>query len=895
MLAHVTGSRTGLLRSFHSIRSFVVALFALSLVLSRPAIAQTATTTTLAVTSGTSAVTTVSSGTVVTLTARVLAGSTPVTPGQVKFCDAPATYCEDFHLLGTAQLTSSGIAILKFRPTVGSHTYKAVFVGTRTNATSTSVASTLTVTGGYPTNTTLSWAGPTSFPTLSSAVGSANPSQSVAGTVSFIDKSNGNSVLGTASLVPSSPQASVLASADLPAYNQAYAVADFNSDGIPDIAVYFGTGITVYFGNGDGTFTPASASTPVSPVGQFVVGDFNSDGIPDLAASVSPPDTNGLIELAILLGKGDGTFTLITTLSFDQGLVGLSIGDFNNDGIPDIYVEFDNNNVENFGVIFGNGDGTFSDLSSLTPTGGYDPVVADFNGDGFADLAYVYCVSAGTPCYVNIALGNGDGTFTPGAQLAFDGVPTIPGIQVADFNDDGIPDVVANYETGSSSSSEVLGLVLFLGTGNGNFSQGKVLNPSTSLIAPVVGDFNGDGIPDIAAENFVSNQPPGFVYFLGNGDGTFTTENVQSSINYGLYISAVDFNGDGISDLVSWVLPSPPANIFVGLTNVQRSTASIITPTLAAGIHVIQANYSGESNFNPSVSPTVTIDNTVPPTPPILTSPGPGSHLSGSTVTFTWTPGSGISKYALYVGTKWPGAFDIYASGATTSTSVSATRLPTDGVNVYVTLLYLINGVWSSTNYTYTAAGQTAPPVLTSPGPGSVLSGSTATFTWTSGTGVTAYRLNIGTYGSGYYNVYGSGVITTTSVAVSNLPTDASNLYVTLYYEINGVWQSTNYTYTAASLANPPVMISPVAGSVLPGSNVTFHWTPNSNVTEYTLWVGTYGPGYYNIYGSGGITTTSVTVPNIPINGKPVYVTLRYLVDGKVWQNAYYTYTAATP
>ena len=87
-------------------------------------------------------------------------------------------------------------------------------------------------------------------------------------------------------------------------------------------------------------------------------------------------------------------------------------------------------------------------------------------------------------------------------------------------------------------------------------------------------------------------------------------------------------------------------------------------------------------------------------------------------------------------------------------------------------------------------------------------------------------------------------------------------------------------------------MTSPAPGSVLPGSSVTFQWTPGTGVTAYALSVGTYGPGYFNIYNSPQLSTTSFTVPGIPTNGKPVYVTLRYLVDGAVWQTTSYTYTA---
>ena len=128
MIASSTGPRIALVRLNR------IALLVASIAIAIPASAQTATTTTLAVTSGGSAATSVSSGTVVTLTATVMAASTPVTPGQVEFCDASVSYCTDIHQLGMAQLTASGKAVFKFRPGGGSHTYKAIFLGTKTYA-----------------------------------------------------------------------------------------------------------------------------------------------------------------------------------------------------------------------------------------------------------------------------------------------------------------------------------------------------------------------------------------------------------------------------------------------------------------------------------------------------------------------------------------------------------------------------------------------------------------------------------------------------------------------------------------------------------------------------------------------------------------------------------------
>src|SRR5260370_24718523 len=74
------------------------------------------TTTTLTLTSAGAPVTSLSAEAVLTLTATVLNGQTPLTRGQVNFCDASAPYCTDVHRLGTAQLTSTGAPVLILTP-----------------------------------------------------------------------------------------------------------------------------------------------------------------------------------------------------------------------------------------------------------------------------------------------------------------------------------------------------------------------------------------------------------------------------------------------------------------------------------------------------------------------------------------------------------------------------------------------------------------------------------------------------------------------------------------------------------------------------------------------------------------------------------------------------------
>src|SRR5271155_2966611 len=127
-------------------------------------------TTILAVASAGNAVTTVTSGSVVTLTATVTAGGNPVNPGQINFCDATAKYCTDIHLLGTAQLTAAGTAVLKFRPGFGSHSYKAVFLGTTNAAASTSANAQLTVSAPAPSITSIVATGPIGTYSLTATV-----------------------------------------------------------------------------------------------------------------------------------------------------------------------------------------------------------------------------------------------------------------------------------------------------------------------------------------------------------------------------------------------------------------------------------------------------------------------------------------------------------------------------------------------------------------------------------------------------------------------------------------------------------------------------------------------------------------------------------------------------
>src|SRR6267143_1625119 len=111
--------------------------------------------------------------------------------------------------------------------------------------------------------------------------------------------------------------------------------------------------------NGDGTFqSPITAASFVGSITAVAIGDFNGDGKPDIAVSAwgGSGDTGGnLNTVAILLGNGDGTFQPPVFYQSINNTYGIAIGDFNNDGKPDIIVR----NPEAIALSLGNGDGTF--------------------------------------------------------------------------------------------------------------------------------------------------------------------------------------------------------------------------------------------------------------------------------------------------------------------------------------------------------------------------------------------------------------------------------------------------------------------------------------------------------------------------------------------------------
>jgi hypothetical protein len=185
------------------------------------------------------------------------------------------------------------------------------------------------------------------------------------------------------------------------------------------------------------------------------------------------------------------------------------------------------------------------------------------------------------------------------------------------------------------------------------------------------------------------------------------------------------------------------------------------------------------------------------PTPPAVTTPAPGSTLSGSIVTFNWSAGAGPSAYSLRVGTTGVGASDVYNGATITSLSTAVSGIPTNGATLYVRLSYKVAGTWKGIDYTYVEAGSPTPPAITNPAPGSTLSGSSVTFNWSAGAGPSAYQLRVGATGVGASDIYNGATTTSLNTAVSGIPTNGATVYVRLLYKVATTWKVIDYTYKA--------------------------------------------------------------------------------------------------
>jgi Calx-beta domain/FG-GAP-like repeat len=267
-------------------------------------------------------------------------------------------------------------------------------------------------------------------------------------------------------------------------------VGDFNGDGKPDLVIGTGLGgagdfydgaIAVLLGNGDGSFQYVNTFLTGGEAAQGVaVADFDADGKLDVAVTGNSGFEYGG-DVAVLLGRGDGTFATPSGTHHLAGAFSVATGDFNRDGRVDLAWAASSA----VGVFWGNGDGTFAAAAQFfaTDADSISVNVADLNGDGKPDLVTGNSNGSGS-----VLLGNGDGSFQ--AVRNYSGA----GAVVGDFNGDGSLDLA-------------VGTSLLPGNGNDAGTFGPAASGFAFLDQPAaVGDFNGDGRWDMAAANYWANS-----------------------------------------------------------------------------------------------------------------------------------------------------------------------------------------------------------------------------------------------------------------------------------------------------------------------------------------------------------------------------------------------------
>jgi hypothetical protein len=353
---------------------------------------------------------------------------------------------------------------------------------------------------------------------------------------------------------------------------QGIAVADFNNDGKDDLAVTCSASdrVAILLGDGIGAFSsPVFYDVGASPVA-ITAGFINAaDPSPDLAVA-DIADSN----VTVLRSNGDGTFIndpINLTNRFFAGSFPTSVAIANvtehMDGMSDIVVSDGTSDATSSNTMnvlvqdVPDPDGHLQFFSPARYVAGQHPVavaVADLNGDQKLDVVVANIGNDVDRGHVSVFLNQGLGIFPTAINSDVGQRPD--SIAIADFNGDGIPDIVV-----SNRDSDTISVLL--GQGDGSFDlptdydTSDVNHPDGSIPAPrfvVVGHFHSadDGIADLAVVNYgtfpeATPWAGSVSIFLGNGDGTFRPLVEYRSTNKFFYRAAVGnfIQGDPNQDL----------------------------------------------------------------------------------------------------------------------------------------------------------------------------------------------------------------------------------------------------------------------------------------------------------------------------------------------------------
>ncbi len=357
------------------------------------------------------------------------------------------------------------------------------------------------------------------------------------------------------------------AAAPSPAGNNPVALAsgDFNKDGKLDLAVAFqgdfstatSAGVAVLLGKGDGSFQAPASFAAANGVSALLAADFTGDGNLDLVLGNNQTNT-----VTVFPGNGAGAFGAGVDTSIGAGPEYLAAMDLNQDSKADLVAQL--TILNGLSVLLNNGNGSFQEPVILAAGNDASSFVAlDLNGDGSETVFYV----PGVGTDLTIVGYASDGRIAGQPMVA--APPQLYDITTADFNKDGKPDIAA---VGPGNADGDI-ITLLSQPGSNGFTRGPEFRLGGSLFAAAGGDFDGDGNPDLTV---APNSQPAQLRLL-RGDGTGALANpINTPLPGAAYnLAAADFNADGRTDVaVSVRRSSGPGNVSIFLGGAAGTFAS---------------------------------------------------------------------------------------------------------------------------------------------------------------------------------------------------------------------------------------------------------------------------------------------------------------------------------
>lgn len=316
------------------------------------------------------------------------------------------------------------------------------------------------------------------------------------------------------------------------------ASADLDKDGTLDLAItsYRKNLLFVLAGKRDGTFRLASESgTGIKPDG-VVLADFSSDGMLDAVVS-----NRGSDSVSLFRGTGHGAFRARVDYPAGGAPRALTTADLDRDGTLDLaVVNFDDSTVS---IYRGSGGFMHTPEAHRVGTNPYQARVADFDGDGFPDLAVASTnelVIGEVPASHTLTIFRGlDGRrFEPEGEYRLGGGSW--GLAVADLNRDARLDLVV-----SGYKEDVC--YLLAGKGDGTFEEPTTVATGAAPLEMAIADLDGDGLQDLVTTNAHDKSVS---YLRGRGDGTFDVKIDIPVDTYPKSVALGDWNGDDLLDMV---------------------------------------------------------------------------------------------------------------------------------------------------------------------------------------------------------------------------------------------------------------------------------------------------------------------------------------------------------